>query len=156
MCNIDTVGALLERALHGTAAWWGSDSDSESNIDNTAGRLVHWRCVGHWGHCGESCQCCRFANGEVNGSCLACFAAAQSLPIVSTIASFCCFAGETREVRAALSGRLGPRGSLIPPTVVKLIGDLLPKTSLVGTMLVATEIHPWRLLGMVFPQGRTI
>ena len=142
---MDTVGALLERALHGTGAPWG-----------TAGRLVHWRCVGHWGHCGESCQCCRFANGEVNGSCPACFAAAQSLPIVSTIASFCCFAGETREVRAALSGRLGPRGSLIPPTVVKLIGDLLPKTSLVGTMLVATEIHPWRLLGMVFPQGRTI
>ncbi len=94
----------------------------------------------------------------MNGSCLACVAAAQSLPIVSTIASFCCFAGETREVRAALSGRLGPRGILIPPTVVKLIGDLLPKTktSLVGTVLVATEIHPWRLLGMVFPQGRTI
>ena len=28
MCNMDTVGALLERALHGTATWWGSDSDS--------------------------------------------------------------------------------------------------------------------------------
>ena len=124
---MDTVGALLERAMHGRRGL----------LWRIAGhQRLGWRCVGHWGQCGQSCPCCRFANGEVNGSCLACFAAAHSLPIVSTIASFCCFAGETREVRAALSGRLGPRGILIPPTVVKLIGDLLPKTSLVGTVLV--------------------
>ena len=151
---MDTVGALLGRTMHGRRLRFGPWFHAA--LVDAGLQRPGWRCVGHWGQCGQSCQCCRFANGEVNGSCLACFAAAQSLPIVSTIASFCCFAGETREVRAALSGRLGLRGSLIPATVVKLIGDLLPKTSLVGTVLVATEIHPWRLLGMVFPQGRTI
>ena len=52
----------------------------------------------------------------------ACVADAQSLPIVSTIASFCLFAGETWEVRAALSGRLDPRCSGHPTTVEQLIG----------------------------------
>ena len=56
-----------------------------------------------------------------------------------SVASFCCFAGETA-VRA-----VSVRWSRLPTTVVELVGDLLPKTSLAGTVLVTTEIHPWRL-----------
>ena len=132
--NMGVIGTLVERALHGGC--WGP-----------GGELEPWLCVqcmcvhnsGHWGQCGPSCLCCRYAAGERNGSCLACVAAAQSLPIVSTIASFCCFAGETA-VRA-----LSVRWSWLPTTVVELVGDFLPKTSLAGTVLVTTEIHPWRL-----------
>ena len=97
-----------------------------------------WSCVGHWGHSGRSCQCCNFAKGEVNDSCHACIAAAQSLPLVSTIASFCSFAGETA-VRA-----LSVRWKQLPATVVKLVADWLPKPSLAGAVLATTAIHPWR------------
>ena len=126
---MDTVGALLERAMHGGC--WGLGGESEPWL------CVKCMCVHNFAR--WSCQCCNFANGEVNDSCHACIAAAQSLPIVSTIASFCSFAGETA-VRA-----LSVRWSQLPTTVVKLVGDLLPKTSLAGAVLVTTAIHPWWL-----------
>ena len=134
---MDTVGALLERTMHGRRLRFGPWFHAA--LVDAGLRSPVWSCVGHWGQCGRSCQCCDFAKGEVSGSCFACVAAAQSLPIASTIASFCCFAGETA-VRA-----LSVRWSQLPTTVVKLVGDLLPKTSLAGAVLVTTAIHPWRL-----------
>ena len=108
------VGTLMEQAVHGQIRGPGKQ----------------------WGLCGQSCPRCRLAAGESDGLCLECAAAAHPLPMAYTIASFCCFTGETREVRAALSGSLDPRCNRLPPTTVTLIGDLLPKTPLTGAVLV--------------------
>ena len=131
---MDTVGALLGRTMHGRRLRFGPWFHADLVDAGLHGPT--WSCVGHWGRCGQNCPCCDFANGEVNGSCIACVVAAQSLPIVSTVASFCCFAGETA-VRA-----LSVRWSWLPTTVVELVGDFLSKTSLAGTVLVTTEIVP--------------
>ena len=105
-----------------------------------------WFAVGHWGLCGESCPCCRSAVGEFHGTCDACDAAAQSLRVACTIASFIrlfCFAKQVfpegkqeqskREVVAALTGSFGPRGRPLPPAVMIDIRDMLPELRGIAT-----------------------
>ena len=86
-----------------------------------------WIPTEHWGLCGQSCLCCRSAVGEVFGTCNACDAAAQSLRVASTIASFIREEQSKREVVAALAGSVGPHGRLLPRTVMMAIADMLPK-----------------------------
>ena len=87
-----------------------------------------WIATGHWGFCGQSCPCCRSAVGDGFGTCDACDAAAQSLRVACTIASFIREEQSKREVVAALTGSFGPRGGRpLPHTVMINIGYMLPE-----------------------------
>ncbi len=86
-----------------------------------------WVARAHWGLCGQSCPCCRSAVGDCHGTCDACDAAAQSLRVACTIASFIREEQSKREVVAALTGSFGPRGRPLPPAVMIEIGDMLPE-----------------------------
>ena len=84
--------------------------------------------IQHWGfNCGQSCPCCRSAAGERFGTCDACDAAAESLSVACTIASFIREEQSKREVVAALTGSFGPRGRPLPHTVMINIGYMLPE-----------------------------
>ena len=73
-----------------------------------------WAAVGHWGLCGQSCPCCRSAVGEVFGTCDACDAAAQSLRVACTIASFIREGQSKRAVVCALTGSFCRCGRPLP------------------------------------------
>ena len=100
---------------------------------NTMGR---WSVVRHWGHCGPLCPCC-YSSGTGRG-CIACDFTTDAVFIASQIAGFCSFHPLCR-IRAA--SKNSPFLQL-PPLVIKLIWDMLPKTSIVHTTLLSVRL-PW-------------
>ena len=86
-----------------------------------------WNAVGHWNLCGQSCPCCRYAAGDVVGTCGACDAAIQSYRTACTIASFVRERQSKHEVISVLTGRFGLRDRPLPPRLMMDIGAMLPE-----------------------------
>ena len=131
--HMDAVRVVFGHVLHRRLA-------RECNVT-----VAVWSGTEHWGLCGQSCPCCRFAAGDVFGSCDACDAAAQSLRAACTIASFIREEQSKREVVAALTGSFGPRGRPLPQTVMIDIGDMLPE--------IRGIVAPARLAGVALLAG---
>ena len=86
-----------------------------------------WSAVEHWNVCGQSCPCCRYAAGDLVGTCGACHAAVRSLHIACTIASFVRESQSMREVILGLTGRFGLGHGPLPMSVMMDIGAMLPE-----------------------------
>ena len=99
-----------------------------------------WSVARHWGSgCpwDPGCPCCRSAR-RLPGSCVACDATTHAVSIASKIAGFCGFHPACR-IRAASKSN----GFLqLPPAVIKLIAEMLPKTPLAHATLLSTCL-PW-------------
>ena len=93
------------------------------------GRVV-WTAQAHWRFCGQSCPCCRAANGEGFGSCPACEACAHAMTVGALIAAFAREEHATQALLAALGGHIGAPGRPMPHAVMTAITDMLPRTSI--------------------------
>ena len=92
------------------------------------GRVV-WTPQAHWRLCGQSCPCCRAANGEGFGSCHACEACANAMTVGALIAAFAREKHATQALLAAWGGYIGAPGRTMPHAVMIAITDMLPQTS---------------------------
>ena len=87
---------------------------------------VDWTPALHWKFCGQSCPCCRAAQGEFHGSCEACAAGGDAMMLGCMIASLAREKQITKQVVAALGGQLGLPGRPLPHAVMTAIVQMLP------------------------------
>ena len=92
-------------------------------------RRVVWTAEAHWRFCGQSCPCCRAANGEGFGSCHACEACAHAMTVGALIAAFAREEHATQALLAALGRYIGAPGRPMPHAVMTAITEMLPRTS---------------------------
>ena len=85
-----------------------------------------WTPALHWRFCGQSCPCCRAAQGEFHGSCEACAAGGDAMMLGFMIASLVREEQNTKQVVAALGGQLGLPGRPLPHVGMTAFGNMLP------------------------------
>ena len=121
---MDAVRNVFGQVLHRRLASTLNDADAERLRSELP---MPWSTVEHWNRCGQSCQCCRYAAGDLLGTCGACDAAVQSLRTACTIASFVRESQSKREVISLLTGRFGLSHGPLPDSVMEDIGAMLPE-----------------------------
>ena len=121
---MDAVRNVFGQVLHRRLAAPLNDADAERLRSELP---MPWSTVEHWNVCGQSCPCCRYAVGDLVGTCGACGAAVQSLRTACTIASFVRESQSKREVISLLTGRFGLGHGPVPPSVMMDIGAMLPE-----------------------------
>ena len=143
---MDAVRVVFAQVLHRRLA-------RELNVTDAVWIATGPVAIQHWGfNCGQSCPCCRSAAGERFGTCDACDAAAQSLRVACTIASFIREEQSKREVvAAALTRSFGPRGN---PVMIN-IGDMLPEIRgiVAPAGLAGVALRCWQVDDRKWPVG---